>query len=256
MDQTFGPISLIGLILLGIALLWVIRLAYGLRLTHSDDALRLVLNTAAWVMIIVGIIGASVQLLVFLAPVGCVIILGILAMVVTRYRALERRSLLWTLSLAAQKGIPLDEAAMAFAMERPDELGIRAQRLADLLRSGVALPDALQRSRTRLPLDALLAVRLGTESGNLSASMRRVARLENDLDFLVRSMFEKYFYLATLVVIVNTLVTFMMLSIVPVFAQMFNEFGLELPPGTEFVIAGSNGCDPPGVAFYAAFLVS
>ena len=240
MDKTFGPISLMGLILLGSALLWVMHLVYGLRRKRSDDVLRLVLNIAAWVMIIVGILGASMQVLLFFAPIGCAIILGILAMVVTRYRALERRSLLWCLSIAARKGIPLDEAAISFAMERPDEIGIRTQRLAELLRTGMALPDALDGSRTRLPIDALLAVRVGTESGNLSASMRKVARLEDDMDFLVRSMFEKYFYLAFLVFVVHTLTAFMMMRIVPMFAKIFDEFGIELPRTTEFVIAGAD----------------
>ena len=240
MNSPIGPLSLAGLVLLGVAVLWAMRLAYGARRSRSDDVLRLVLNISAWVLIIVGLIGGTIQLLLILAPIGCVVVLGILMMVVAQYRSLERRTLLWMLSIAARKGIPLDEAAMAFAMERPDEMGLRAERLAELLRSGVPLPDALQQSRTRLPTDVLLAVRLGTETADLGASMQMIANLNDDLDSMIRSMFEKYFYLAILVVTVNGMMTFMMQQIVPVYATIFQEFALELPIPTQFLIDWSD----------------
>jgi type II secretory pathway component PulF len=158
-------------------------------------------------------------------------------MLVTRYRALERRSLLRCLSVAAQKGIPLNEAARSFANERSDELGLRAVRLAEAIEAGMPLPQALVHSGTRLPVDALLAVRVGYETGTLSESLRRVARVDTDLDLLVRSVFEKLMYLCWIWLVMFGVLSFIMLKIVPVFEKMFIEFDLRLPPMTQLLIA-------------------
>jgi type II secretory pathway component PulF len=236
-DRATGPIILIALIVLGFALLWARHLAYRHRPAATDDAVKLILSIAAWVCILVGIGGVLLQGLFILSPLGILVVGCVAIMLVTRYRATERRSLLRCLSVAAHKEIPLNEAARAFANERSDELGLRAVRLAEALEAGIALPQALIRSGTRLPIDALLAVRIGYETGTLSESLQRVARADSDLDLLIRSMFEKLIYLFWIWVVMVGLLTFIMLKIVPVFEKMFREFDLKLPAMTQLLIA-------------------
>jgi type II secretory pathway component PulF len=238
--QYIGPISLMVLIPLGAALLWSVSLAYRARGLSVDDPLRLVLTFSGWALIILGLIGIVTHMLVVVAPLGWLIVFAIIAMAVARYRALERRSLLWCLSIAASKEIPLEQAARAFAQERVDEIGVRAARLADLLESGVPLSDALSASRTWLPTDALVAVRVGQESGHLAPALAQVVRTDEEMDTLLRSVFEKFVYLGLIVNVLLGILTFMMLKIVPVFAKMFEEFEMELPALTEAVVATSN----------------
>jgi protein transport protein HofC len=188
---------------------------------------------------VLGIVGAVVGQFLFLSPLGLVIVLVILLMAIGRYRALERRSLLWSLSIAASKGIPLEQAARAFADERPSGVGTRAARLAELLEAGMPLPEALETARIWLPTDAMVAVRVGCETGKLTSAMATVARTDDELDFLLRSLFEKFVYLVLIVNVLAFTLTFLMIKIVPVFAKMFEEFALELPPITQALIAVS-----------------
>jgi len=240
MPPGFGTLSLLALVWVGISVLWAARLAYRHQGAAADDAVRLVLNIAGWALIIAGVLGVQVQVLVFLSPLGWLLTIAILMMAVGRYRTNERRALLQCVAVAAERGIPISQAARAFAMERSDELGLRALRLAELLESGMPLPAALAQTRTRLPTDALVAVRVGHETGALGSALSVIARYDDDADLLVRSMFEKCFYLAVVANILMMMLTFMMLRIVPVFAKMFQEFDIELPEVTQWCIVVSN----------------
>ena len=67
-------------------------------------------------------------------------------------------------------------------------------------------------NREPLPLDTLVAVRVGIETGDLGSALAKVAKCDDDADVLLRSIFEKVFYLgvvanvllATLRVLSNT----------------------------------------------------
>lgn len=236
MQNIAGPIILGGLVVLGFALFWSRHMAYRHRPAMSDDALRLILSIAAWVCVITGFGGIILHGLTILSPIGLVVAAGVAIMLVTRYRAIERRSMLRCLSLAAQKGIPLDAAVRAFGNERTDELGLRAMRLAESLAAGCSLPDSLARSGTRLPIDALLAVRVGIETGTLSESLRRISRVDADVDLLIRSVYEKLLYLLWVWIVLMAILTFILLRIVPVFEKMFQEFGMQLPIWTQMLI--------------------
>jgi type II secretory pathway component PulF len=166
-----------------------------------------------------------------------VVILAIIIMVVGRYRGAENRTLLWCLAAAAERGIPLEQAARAYSLERSDELGIRAARLAQLLEGGTPLSLALAKTRVRLPLDTLVAVRVGIETGDLGAALAKIAKYDDDADTLLRSIFEKVFYLGVVANVLIGILMFIMLKIVPVFARMFEEFELELPAATQLLVA-------------------
>jgi type II secretory pathway component PulF len=119
-------------------------------------------------------------------------------------------------------------------------MGIRAARLAHYLESGMPLNEALRSSRTWLPTDALVAVRIGSETGKLAPALAQVAQHDDEIDLLLRSVVEKFVYLWLVVTVLMGVLTFIMLKIVPVFKKMFMEFELELPALTEQVVAASD----------------
>lgn len=236
MNAPIGTLSLIVLIWIGIAVLWALRLAYRRRGAQADDPMRLILTISGWVLIMTGIIGTATQMLVFIAPLGWLVILDTVFISVSRYRAGERRTLMRCLAAAAERGIPLHEAARAFALERSDELGIRAARLSDILLQGTPLSLALARTRTRLPMDAMLAARLGVDTGDFGGAITTIVQGENDADDLLNRMIERFFYLMAVAWVLIFILTFIMLKIVPVFAKMFEEFDLELPKMTQLLV--------------------
>ncbi len=232
----FGSISLFVLIWIGVAVLWSLRLAYRKRGAASDDALRLILTIAGWALILFGILGTALQAFVFGGPFSWIVILAIIMMAVGRYRSSENRTLLWCLAAAAERGIPLEQAARAYSLERSDELGIRAARLAELLEGGTPLSLALADTRIHLALDTLVAVRVGIETGDLGTALTKVSKYDDDADSLLRSIFEKIFYLGVIANVLVAILTFIMWKIVPVFAKMFEEFELELPLATQLLV--------------------
>ena len=87
-----------------------------------------------------------------------------------------------------------------------------------------------------LPYDVLLAVRLGNETGDVSGAVEKVARMDHEAESLLRTILEKLFYLAVLTNVLMGILSFVMMKIVPVFAKMFDEFGLDLPWPTQLLI--------------------
>src|SRR5262249_58537213 len=118
-------------------------------------------------------------------------------MIFVRYRQMERRAMLWSLAVAAEKGIPLASAVRAFAEERNDDLGYRARLLAEALEKGMPLDHALEESYTRLPDDALVAVHTGCQTGTLAAMLRGVVRNAATLDAVVHAAVARVVYLVT-----------------------------------------------------------
>jgi type II secretory pathway component PulF len=229
MEETVGPVALAGLVLLGVAVLWARQVAYRRRTAQQQDAMRLVLSISGSLLILVGLLGVVAHIVSVFIVIVAIILLGVLLMLVMRFRLLERRTLLQCISIAAEKGIPLHQSVRGYANERTDEMGYRAAILAEALEAGMSLPDALQYSKTPLSTDALLAMRLGYETGALGPAVARVAKTDNQLDTLSRSIFEKYLYLAAMVFILTTCCTFFMIKLVPVFQRMLAEFDVQLP---------------------------
>ena len=81
--ETLGPINLGGLILLGAALMWTVRLVYGRRRATADDAVKQLLLIGAWLLVALGAAGVivgmtgPVSVLIFLAAPVILLILGL-----------------------------------------------------------------------------------------------------------------------------------------------------------------------------------
>jgi hypothetical protein len=210
--QDSNPANYIAIVILGVALLWAVRLVYGRRRGPTNDLVKRILLLAAWILILAGLlVGIVFSLPFFPLPIVGIIIL---LMAYFKYTTSERRSLLWALALAAEKDIPLEKAARAFAVERSVQVGVNS-----------------------LPTDALLASRVGVETGRMGPALRMSIQFSDDFELIMRNVLVKYFYLLGILTIAGGIMTFMMLKIAPVMTKMFEEFALELPEITKFVIA-------------------
>ncbi|MBC8873863.1 MAG: type II secretion system F family protein [Planctomycetes bacterium] len=245
MYEHINPVNYVGFAILGAALLWAVRLVYGTRRGASDDLIRRLMLLAGWILLLAGTIGTivglsgTVALILVFGLVIAAITLLIVGLAYLKYMEAERRTLLWALLVAAEKGIPLEQAARAFADERSVQIGPRVSRLAGLLESGVPLPNAMAMTRNALPTDALLAVRLGAETGRMGPALRVSVEHIDHFEGAMRGVLAKFFYVVLVLGIGSSIVGFVMFSIVPVWTQMFAEFDLALPPLTQLNIAAS-----------------
>lgn len=210
------------LIILGISLLWSSRIVFRRDDHASRHVLVLVTSIAAWVLILLGI--AAVIGLPFL-----VLALVIFAMVVARYRAAERRALLWTLATASERGIPLHLAATAYARGRSGEMAWRCSHLGDLLAKGIPLPDALRASRNPLPADAELAARMGQATQALPAQLLSASHDGVAFDEVTSQLYGSYLYLAVVLNMTIGVISFLMIKVAPTFETIMQDFDMALP---------------------------
>ncbi len=243
MENLLGLINLMPLLALGVAWLVTVRLVFARRSSQGDDLMQRGMTIAGWVMVLLGVLGLLAMFVGPVAFVAWLIFLVIMAMAVGQYRQSERRALLWGLALAAERGIPLEQAANAFADERYDETGLRAARLARELERGTPLPDAVKQSRNLLPFDARLACGVGWQGGCLGPALRRVVEFQEEFENYVRAATEKLFYLLLVGAASLIVATFLIVRIVPSLDTTYQEFGLEMPRATLAVIELSDWAD-------------
>jgi protein transport protein HofC len=137
--------------------------------------------------------------------------------------------------------MPLGPAVEAFARESGGSFGLRAKRLADMLDSGMTLPDALDRCRGLLPRHVAPMVRVGCQSGALAPALRQAATVHHLHDPIWLSLIGKIVYLLWLPAFGLMILAFIMLKIIPSFAKIFADFGSTLPPMTLWLISIARG---------------
>lgn len=244
MESIAAVLMLAGLgpIVLGIAVFVALRLVSEIRDFSQGDPLHTTLTVVAWVLIGVGLLASCVLLL---TPAGFLLwmaILVVVAEVFIKHRVAQQYALLWALTVAAERLIPLIPAIESFADERGGAFAVRARRLAEMLTHGVPLPDALHRSPGLLPPDALPIIRTGYEAGALAPALRQAASARDLRRGLWLSLAGKLIYLCGLLWFGMGMVIFVMLQIIPAFRKIFQDFEAVLPPMTETLISVSSFC--------------
>ena len=222
-----------GSILFGIATLVASRLVATPGQPASQDPLRLTMIIVGWLLIAVGLAG-----LVFFA-VG--IFIGIVALIVLvmafqKHKTAQRYALLSTLAVAARRQMPLAPAIEAFADENWGSLAHGARRLAALLKAGCPLPEAMLQSGRLVPRDALATIRVGYESGSLSAALEEVADSYRVHESLWGQMSGKVLYFCVVLLFMAAVSMFMALKITPAFQKIFADFEMQLPRMTQAVL--------------------
>jgi len=226
-----GGIAILSLTMVGFALLWALRLVHHPR--EKREIITTPLSIGGWTLIYLGVLGACTAMLSVFSLLVWIAAGIVTALVMRRYYYNQRVCLLWSLALAAEKGVPLHEAAQAFADERSDSFGMRAARLADRLREGASLPAALRLSGNWLPVDAALAVHVGTQTGQLSSALSTLLLQADGHAERLRNVFEKLLYVGFMLLAITLAVVGAMIFLIPVMVALSNDFGLDLPLVTQ-----------------------
>ncbi len=240
MTESLGLVNLIGLLILGVAWLVTVRLVFARRSSEGDDLMQRGMTIAGWLLLMLGMLGLLTALVGPVAVVVWPVVLLISSMAIGRYRHSERRALLWSMALAAERATPIEQAVRAFADERYDETGLRVARFANELEKGVSLPEAIKNSRNFLPFDAQLACGVGWQAGCLGPALRKVVEFQEEFESHLRAVLEKFLYLALLASVLSGCMFYLLLVVVPRIEMIFVEFDLELPSLTIAVISLSN----------------
>jgi len=104
------------------------------------------------------------------------------------------------------------------------------------IREGQAFSDAVQKHPKAFPPLFVNMIRAGEMTGNLDDTLERLATYFEEQHKLKKKVQSTMTYPAVLFVVIVGVVIFLMLSIVPNFTAMFDQFGGELPMITQVVI--------------------
>ncbi len=229
----------LSLIVLGISLLVALRLLRSVQRPGRADDVSTLLLVGAWAMIVIGGMVLPAGILAGSNPVGllvCIPVYVLLAVaaqfLLTNFRQSRQKMLLWSLATAAERNMPLESAIEAFAADCRALPGERIHDLAELLKAGWSLPDALERLPDLVPRESLVTIRLGHESGALAESLREAVELRPQRDRLWREASGRINYLLVVLLLGMLFTTFMALKILPIFQGIYADFGLTLPPLT------------------------
>ncbi|HZO10220.1 MAG TPA: type II secretion system F family protein [Myxococcota bacterium] len=153
-----------------------------------------------------------------------------------------RELVIWTRQFATMidAGLPLVQCLQILGdqQENPTFRVIIQQVRADV-EQGSTFADALRKHPK--PFDALFVnlVAAGEIGGILDTIMNRLAVYLEKADALARKVKGAMVYPATVLVVAVGVMVLMLVKIIPTFAQMFNDFGGELPGPTQMVISMS-----------------
>lgn len=182
-------------------------------------------------------------LVFLLGPIGLVawvILVFVLIDGSKKYTASRQYGLLWLLTVAAERSMPLTPAIEAFSRERGDSFGRKARYLVTLLNAGVPLPTALERCPGLLPRYAIPTVRVGFDTGTLAQALRRATALREIHEPLWMALQGRLSYLLAVPFFGFITLTFIMLKLVPSFEKIFRDFGTPLPALTSVLINIAN----------------
>jgi type II secretory pathway component PulF len=175
-----------------------------------------------------------------------------LVLVAIRITRLGRQTqLLWTLALAVRQNLPLAEEVEVFSEQLWKRQQIRYVHLANRLRDGRSLGEALELSPGILPRPVAAEIRMAEQAGRLpevltelaASSSRTLERSRND-NTIALTLLYGWLLLSVLLLVAS----FIMYWIIPKYKAIFNDFGVDLPPMTISLIETSD-------MFFANFLL-
>lgn len=138
----------------------------------------------------------------------------------------------------ARAGLPLDQGLAGLAREMSrGRLRRVTMRLADDLRAGHPLPEAIARQKGQLPPYYAGLVTAGVRSGRVGEVLTTLSTYSRAVATTRTTILEALFYPAVVVLFAAALFFMVVYLIIPRFEQIFQEFGLQLPAFTQAVLA-------------------
>jgi type II secretory pathway component PulF len=137
----------------------------------------------------------------------------------------------------SRAGLPLDRGLAALAREmNRGKLKRVTSALADDLRAGHTLPQALTRRRGQVPPFYAGLVAAGARTGRIGDVLRTLTVYARTISNLRSLIVEAFFYPVTVLVFAFSLLVLLGYFILPQFDELFKDFGLRLPLVTELVL--------------------
>jgi len=134
----------------------------------------------------------------------------------------------------ARAGLPLDKGLESLAQEMGrGELRTVTNALADDLRAGHPLPEALARQQRQIPPYYANLVTAGVQTGKLSEVLTTLTNYARTVATTRSTVIESLLYPAIVLVAGIALFAALGICLLPVFDQIFQDFGLKLPYVTQ-----------------------
>jgi len=183
------------------------------------------------------LIGPVIIVFAFVALVGAAV--GG-SFIVARRRATRQDALLWIMAIAAEHGMPLVPAVLAFADQCRGRARDRTVNLASQLEGGTPLPEALESQPKLASRDAVLLAWVGEATGRLPQALRVAATARSARLPIWSAIASRLAYLLLMLLGLQTIMGFILYFILPKFEAIFNDFGISLPEVTVMVIGVSH----------------
>jgi general secretion pathway protein F len=160
------------------------------------------------------------------------------------------------LSVLLGAGLPLDRA-LGIVIEHISQLNLKTtfQALREQVKVGVPLARAMQTTPGLFSPMASALAEAGEASGQLSASLGRLAETMNRSAALRETVSSAMVYPAMLIIIACCVILLMLLFVVPQFESMFTDLGGKLPAATRFILGASQLVRSYGLLGLAGFSV-
>ncbi len=154
-----------------------------------------------------------------------------------RIKPHELTFLLSNLSTLIENGVALPKAIGTLAQE---DTMAKHRDVLDALRrkieSGVAFSTALSQYKHICDQLTINQIRLGERSGRLAETLKKLSANRNRSSELRRQVIQKLAYPALLIVMGSGLITFLLMYVVPVFQETYDNAGVPLPTITRLLI--------------------
>ena len=139
----------------------------------------------------------------------------------------------------SKSGLPLQKSLDLLAHQTQSEALRRAiEEVRDKVRSGALLSEAFE-STGSFPKIYCATVRAGERSGSLDRVLGQFLAYQKQSRTFRKKFISALIYPAFLLVFLGTLITFVINFIVPRFAELYSDLGVELPPLTTFTISAA-----------------
>lgn len=142
------------------------------------------------------------------------------------------------LSTLIDAGLPLLRSLnVLIAQLKPCKLRDILRELASDIQSGSTFSEGLAKHPKQFDRLFVNMVRAGEVGGMLETVLQRIATFMERRAALARRVKGAMIYPVAVLLIASGIVAFLLVKVVPVFAEIFEEFGSELPAPTKFLVA-------------------
>jgi type IV pilus assembly protein PilC len=230
------------LVVLGVGLRMALRLHYGARGPETTDPVYNFVAIISWVLIVLGLVPALVgSVFTIFGLIILALAATTLVEVVTQSRLSQRRSICAMLTMFLQRKLHFDASFILSPQSVRGLVGRAAKRMFADLNAGVPLAIAAQSHRRALPREALAYIVAGDTLKCEAAALKELSQSDDgELMMLWRACIDRIAYLGSVLIVMFAVLTFVMIKIVPAYAQIFEEFEVELPTLTRAAISLSN----------------